>query len=207
MNQDAAFWNKIAEKYARTPVADEAAYQKKLEMTRKLFTPEMVVLELGCGTGSTAIIHAPFVKHIRAIDVSSEMIRIAKGRAEAKEITSIAFECAAIDTLNVADESVDMVMAHSILHLLEDKEALISRVYKMLKPGGWFVSSTACLKDAMWFLKPVIPVMRLFGKAPMTVRFFTADQLVNSFIEAGFKIEHRWQPGKTKALFVVAKKV
>lgn len=207
MNQNEAFWNKIAEKYARTPVADEASYQKKLEMTRKLFTPEMEVLELGCGQGSTAITHAPFVKHIRAVDLSSEMIRIANDKADAEGVTNITFECAAIDALSVADESVDMVMAHSILHLLEDKEAVIGRVYRMLKPGGLFVSSTICLGDAMWFLRPVIPLMRLLGKAPATVRFFTDAQLVSCISEAGFKIEQRWQPGKTKALFVVAKKV
>ncbi len=207
MEQDAKFWNKIAEKYARQPVADEASYQKKLEITQRLFKPDMEVLELGCGTGSTAIVHAPFVKHIRAVDISSEMLRIAKSKADAKGITNITFECAAIDDLKVADKSVDMVMMHSILHLLEDKEAAIGRVYKMLKPGGWFVSSTACLSGPMRLLKPVISIMHCFGKAPETVKFFTGRQLVECIADAGFEIDQQWQPGKTKALFVVAKKV
>jgi cyclopropane fatty-acyl-phospholipid synthase-like methyltransferase len=43
----------------------------------------MELLEFGCGTGGTAIIHAPHVKHIRAIDISPRMIEIAKSRAEA----------------------------------------------------------------------------------------------------------------------------
>lgn len=81
MNDSAKFWDKIAEKYSKQPIADEAAYQKKLQVTQEYFKPDMEVLELGCGTGSTAIIHAPYVKHIRAIDISSKMIEIAQGKA------------------------------------------------------------------------------------------------------------------------------
>jgi len=65
MNQSVKFWDKIAERYSRQPVADEAAYQKKLQVTREYLKPDMEVLEFGCGTGSTAIAHAPYVKHIR----------------------------------------------------------------------------------------------------------------------------------------------
>ena len=67
----AKFWDWIAERYARTPVADEASYKKKLQITQDYLRPGMEVLEFGCGTGSTALIHAPHVKHIHAIDISS----------------------------------------------------------------------------------------------------------------------------------------
>jgi len=206
MDKSAKFWDKIAEKYSRQPVADEAAYQKKLKKTQAYFRPDMEVLELGCGTGSTAIVHAPFVRHIRATDISPEMLRIGKAKADAQGLGNITFECASVDDLKIPERSLDMVMAHSILHLLEEKEVVIGRVFDMLKPGGLFVSSTACLGDVMWFLKPVIPVMRLFGKAPRVVKFFTARQLLNGLAEAGFEIDYQWQPGKTGALFVVAKK-
>jgi len=206
MDMTKEFWDKIAEKYAKDPIADEESYQSKLKKTQEYFTPEMQVLEIGCGTGSTAIIHAPFVKHIRATDISSEMLRIAKEKADAKGINNITFEGTSIDDLSVSDESVDMVMAHSILHLLEDREAAIGQVFNMLKPGGLFVSSTICMSDGMWFLRPVIPLMQLFGKAPETVKFFTKRELLNSLSNAGFRIDCQWQSGKTKAVFIVAKK-
>ena len=53
------FWDKIAVKYSRRPIADEASYQKKLEKSQAYFRPDTEVLEFGCGTGGTAIIHAP----------------------------------------------------------------------------------------------------------------------------------------------------
>jgi len=41
-------------------------------------------LEFGCGTGSTALLHASFVKHMTATDISDEMIEIAKQKAKMK---------------------------------------------------------------------------------------------------------------------------
>lgn len=206
MDQRAGFWNNIAEKYSRQPIADEASYQKKLQVTRDYFRPNMEVLEFGCGTGSTAIIHAPYVKHIRAVDISQKMIEIGRAKADAAAIDNITFEVAACDEINAPDDSLDAVMGMSILHLLEDKEAMIARVHRMLKPGGLFITSTVCMSGVMALLKPVIFIMRLFGKAPKTVNCFSVEALVKSLTDAGFDIDYQWQPSKTKAVFIVAKK-
>ena len=205
MPPSATFWDKIAEKYAKQPVANEEAYQKKLEITQGYFTSDMEVLELGCGTGSTAITHAPFVKHIRATDISDNMLAIGKRKADAAEISNISFEKATVEDIDLTDNSLDMVMTHSLLHLLEDKEAAIAKIFKALKPGGVFVSNTVCLRDRMWFMAPLLPIMRLFGFAPM-VKVFGADHLVSSIEKAGFTIDHRWQPPKGISIFVAAVK-
>lgn len=92
MNPSSRFWDRIAERYSKRPVADEASYQKKLAVTRTYLRPEMKVLEFGCGTGSTAITHSPFVKHIRAIDISSKMLEIARGKATRGGVGNVTFE-------------------------------------------------------------------------------------------------------------------
>ena len=163
MDQSARFWDKIAKRYSERPIADEAAYQKKLQVTREYFRPDMKVLEFGCGTGSTAIAHARYVKHIQAIDMSLKMIEIAQGKADAKNIENVTFKHSTIDELRVPDQTLDVVMGLSILHLLDNKEEVIARVYKMLKPRGIFVSSTACIGDMMKFLKLVVPIGRFLG--------------------------------------------
>ena len=73
MSEPNKFWDKIAERYSKRPVADEESYQRKLQVTRNYFRPDMEVLEFGCGTGSTAIVHAPNVKQIHAIDISARL--------------------------------------------------------------------------------------------------------------------------------------
>lgn len=205
MPASAKFWDKIAAKYAARPVADEAAYQRKLAMTRELLRPNMEVLEIGCGTGSTAIIHAPHVAHIRAVDISEKMIEIAKAKADEAGISNIDFEAAEFDELAVPNDSVDVVLALSFLHLVEDKQAVIGRIHRMLKPGGLFVSSTACLGDSMAWIKYIVPIGQLFGQMPM-VKVFTTEQLKTAIQTAGFAIEEAWQPGKGKSLFLIARK-
>lgn len=205
MDKSAKFWNRIAERYSKQPIADEASYLKKLQVTQKYLKPDMEVLELGCGTGSTAIIHAPYVKHIRAIDISSEMIKIAQRQADTKKIDNITFETATIDDLNLTEQKPDVVLALSILHLLENSEDVIDYIYKILQPGGIFVSSTTCLGDTMRWLKIITPIGRLLGLMPL-LEFFTKDQLKDCLVGAGFNIDHFWQPGKGKAVFIVARK-
>ncbi len=206
MDRPAKFWNKIAEGYAKQPVADEAAYQKKLQVTREYFQPEMEVLEFGCGTGSTAIAHAPYVKHIRAIDISAKMLEIAKGKADAEQVENVTFERSTIDEFSAAEQSLDAVLGLSILHLLANKEAAIAKVHKMLKPGGIFISSTACLGDTMLrFLAFIVPIGKLLGLLPL-VKAFTRKELENSLTDAGFEIDYQWQSGKGKAVFIVATK-
>lgn len=205
MDQSEKFWDRIAERYSKRPVADEAAYQKKLQVTREYLEPDMEVFEFGCGTGSTAIAHAPYVKRIRAIDISSKMIQIAKRKADADQIDNVSFEQSTIEAISVRDQALDAVLGLSILHLVGNKEEVIAKVYEMLKPGGIFVTSTACIGDTMKFFRFIVPIGRFFGLMPL-VQVFSTNELRDCLTDAGFEIDYLWQPGKGKAVFIVAKK-
>ncbi len=198
------FWNRIAKRYARQPIGDEAAYQKKLQITREYLQPQMKMLEFGCGTGSTAIAHAPFVKHILATDFSAKMIEIAQAKADAQNVENITFQRISMDDLKISDQSMDAVMGHSILHLLDNWRDAIVKAHGILKPGGVFVTSTACIEDTMPYFRFIVPFMRLLGLTP---QIFTIKQLEEAFANAGFEIEHQWQPpGKGTSVFIVARK-
>lgn len=205
MTDDVTFWNRIAEKYASDPIADQASYERKLEETRALMPEGAEVFEFGCGTGSTALWHASHAGHIRATDISPEMIRIARGKAEAAGIENVTFEVGTVEDEPATPPRYDMVMAHSILHLVPDRAGAIRRAFSMLKPGGHFVTSTACLSDDLWFMAPILPVMRWIGKAPR-VWFFSEETLKGEIRAAGFEIVTDWKPGPRKASFIVARK-
>jgi ubiquinone/menaquinone biosynthesis C-methylase UbiE len=198
------FWDKIARNYARRPVADEAAYQTKLAMTREYLRPDMDLLEIGCGTGSTAILHAPFVRSIRAVDISPAMLEIARSKADSAGISNIAFEQASFERLEVRDASCDMVLALSLLHLLEDWRGAIARARRWLKPGGLLVSSTSCMADMMPTMKYVLPLLRLAGMAPR-LTFFTLAELKQAHRDSGFTIIEEFTPGPRKATFLIAR--
>jgi ubiquinone/menaquinone biosynthesis C-methylase UbiE len=204
-NRSARFWDKTAARYAARPVGNEAVYERKLEITRAYFRPDMEVLEFGCGTGSTAIAHAPHVKHIHATDFSSEMIEIARTKADAAQVQNVTFETTTVDDLEASDESFDAVLGLNVLHLLKDREAVITKVYRLLKPGGVFVSSTVCLGRAWKLLGWIVPVGQFLGLMPQ-VRAMSTGELIQDLTSAGFSIDHEWEPGVFKSIFIVAKK-
>ena len=205
MSPSSKFWDRIADRYSKNPVADEAAYQHKLEVTRTYLRPDSEVLEFGCGTGSTAISHSPHVRHIRAIDISAKMLEIARGKADREGVENVTFDQLTIEDIEIPDQSLDVVLGLSILHLLENKEEAIAKVHLMIKLGGVFVTSTVCIGDTMKFFKIIAPVGKRLGLMPL-LKIFTTDELVTSLTDAGFEIDHQWQPGKGKAVFIVAKK-
>jgi len=203
MTHSSRFWDRVALRYSKSPVANEAAYQKKLAITQEYLKPDMDLLEFGCGTGSTAIVHAPHVKHILALDISAKMLEIAKEKAEANGISNITFERSDIVDFSAPDQTFDAVLGLSILHLLDDRDAVIARVHGLLKPGGVFVTSTVCIGNRMKFLRFIAPVGKVFG---LTLKVLTTDELVESLSRAGFEIDHQWQPNDRAAVFIVAKK-
>lgn len=205
MNRQEAYWNKTADKYSKQAIADEAAYEKKLEITREYFQPDMEVLEIGCGTGSTALVHAPHVKHIRATDFSARMIEIAQDKAREAGVDNVTFEALPVTALDVPDASVDVVMAHSVLHLLEDRDQVIADVFRMLKPGGVFITSTACIRDMMLPIRLIVPVGRFLRLFPL-VKVFSGAELKTGLEGAGFVIDYEWQPKRNAAAFIICRK-
>lgn len=207
MPASAAFWDRTAERYAASPIADEAAYQTKVAATQRLLRPDMDLFEFGCGTGSTALLHAPRVRHIRAVDFSARMIEIAENKARAAGITNVSFEQGAIETVDLKPRSLDMVLALSVLHLLPNKGAAIAKVFAALKPGGYFVSSTACIREMVPALALLAPVANRLNLSFLPyLDAMNSRQLLAAITQPGFVVEHQWQPTRKAALFVIARK-
>ena len=205
MANPARFWNFIAKRYARQPIADEASYQKKLDMTRAYLTPQSKVLEFGCGTGSTALLHAPYVSHILATDFSEAMISIARQKALEGEIQNVTFQAVGIDDLYTEQDTYDAVLGMNILHLVNDRLAVFEKVFGLLKPGGVFESTTPCLTGMSGFAKALLPIGAALGLLPR-VSFLSSSELMGEMEKTGFELTQDWQPEPNKALFLVVRK-
>jgi len=200
------FWDKMANRYTKKPVADEQTYQRKLEISRSYFQPNMSnVLEIGCGSGSTAISHAPYVQHIHATDISTRMIEIAKLKAQQQSVDNITFEQVSTEDISYPNDSQDAVLALSVLHLLSDKEALVEKVYNMLKPNGVFITSTPCIADMSSLLGTILPIANFLRVIP-PLSIFNLSELENCLTRSGFTIEKQWLPGPKASVFIVARK-
>jgi len=192
MQTAAEFWDKVAPKYAKSPIADMDAYTYTLERTRSYLSPDDTVLEVGCGTGSTALLLADGVKHITASDVSPNMIAVGSEKAREQGVSNVEFVTADLFD-NVLDGGpYDAVLAHNVLHLLEDIPAAVRRIGDLLKPGGLFISKTVCRPGAgsplkFRLMKVILPLMQMVGKAPY-VNFMEIEELEDCIASAGFKI-------------------
>ncbi len=204
MTTSSQFWDNISLKYANKAVPSESIYQEKLKRTQKLFTKDSIVMELGCGTGTTALIHSPYVKNIIGYDYSCEMIKIANQKKSEKKISNVIFETKSVEDISFNTEAYDLIMAHSILHLTKNNEQILKNAYQAIRPGGFFVSSSGCIKEMNFLIRQIIPFMTSIGKAP-EINKFTADELIELHKKVGFKIYDIWKYKKGE-LFLIAQK-
>lgn len=201
------FWDRIADKYASRPIKNEDAYQQTLARTRSYLSRSDRVLEVGCGTGSTALLLADAVDQIVATDISANMIAIAQGKATADGVDNVAFRTMDLQAAADPDAPFDVVMALNLLHLTEDLDGALTNLHRQVREGGLLISKTVCMAEVGRFWRLVLPVMQMLGKAPF-VRFLTIPELEQAIERAGFQIiETGNYPVSPPNRYVVARKI
>lgn len=205
LKSDQTFWNKLSDKYSKHAVGDPAAYEYTLERTRSYLKPDDHMLELGCGTGTTALKLADQVRHITATDISEKMLEISARKTLEQGVTNIDFIQKGVEDLPFG-ETYDVVFASSLLHLVHDLEGSLARIYSSVEPGGLFISKTVCLKGKGFYFPILISFMRLIGKAP-PVYFLKGNELEADVKKAGFEIvESEDHNKKSGSQFIVARR-
>ncbi len=209
MQQAAKFWDGAAESYAKSPIKDMESYEYTLGRIKSYLSDTDQVLEVGCGTGSTALLLAPNVAHMTASDISNNMIRIAEQKASKQGVQNTSFIATDLFGSKLDQGPYDAVLALNLIHLIEDTEGAMKRISQLVKPGGLFISKTVCRpgKDTplkFRFMLMILPLMQWLKKAPF-VKFMEIAELEGHIADAGFKIiETSDSPPPSR--FIVARK-
>lgn len=114
--------------------------------------PGECVLDLGCGTGLDAIAAAHAVGpagKVIGVDMSTEMLRRARQRAETTGLGSIEFRLGEIEHLPVADGSVDVILSNCVVNLSPDKPQVFREARRVLRRGGRIHFSDILAQDAL----------------------------------------------------------
>lgn len=206
----ARFWDRFALGYAGGAIGDWAGYERSLVRCQELLGLSDSVLEIGCGTGSTALSLALGTGPYIATDIAPRMIAVANRRLAASPRPNLRF--AVEDTDATASEAAgpfDAVLAFNLLHLLDDLDAATARCARVLSPGGLFISKTACLGEMNPLIpRLAVPLMRLFRLAPPVLSLRAAD-LVAACERQGLEVlavERHASRSRDVRPFVVARK-
>lgn len=99
--------------------------------------PSATVVDLGAGTGQFALAAAKEFRHVVAVDVSPDMVRVLRERAA--DLDAANLECIQAGFLTFdRDAPVDAVYTRNALHHIPDfwKAVALVRIARLLRPGG-----------------------------------------------------------------------
>jgi ubiquinone/menaquinone biosynthesis C-methylase UbiE len=187
-DRDARFWDRWAARYARAAMRDPAGYERTLARVAALLGPRDRVVELGCGTGTTALRLAGGVADYLATDLSPGMLAIAEDRHAATPVAPLRFRIATAGTLAAEGLRCDAVLAFNLLHLLRDLPGTLRAIHRILEPGGLFISKTPCLREVNPAIRlGLVPALRAVGLAP-PLRALDAAMLTGAIAASGFEV-------------------
>ena len=206
---DARFWDRASRNYAKGAIADQAGYQRTLSRTRALLNASDRVLELGCGTGMTALRLAGGVQDYLATDISTEMIAIARERYSAEPSPTLAFRVATAEAIAPDLAQFNAILGFNYLHLVRDLSGTVHHIHRLLVHDGLFISKTPCVGEMNPLVRlALLPAMRAIGKAPYA-GVFRVSELVEQISAAGFDIlatENHATKGNDIRPYIVARK-
>ncbi len=127
---NAANWQRL-----RTLHVDETEVESAmLQMAGTNPIDELV--DLGTGTGRVLELFAPRASHLTGMDLSREMLAIARSSIEQQGLKHAQIRQADIYALPLPDRFADLVSIHQVLHFLDDPHRALMEARRILKPDG-----------------------------------------------------------------------
>ena len=180
------FWNSKAKDYDTVvnkffPKVYEGVIENLIQDTSQ----SKKLLEVATGTGILAIKLSNYVPDITAIDLSPEMLQLAKAKAEKAQVNNIDFRIGDVCNLEFKNNSFDTVLASNVLHLLFQPDIALQQMRRVLYDDGVLITPTFCHGSNF---KSVI-LSRIFSILGQKTRSRWNPQSFMKFVENnGFKI-------------------
>lgn len=148
MTNSRDYFGRVAEQWDEIRQGYFSDRVREVAIARANLTPDMVVADVGSGTGFMAAGLAPRVKQVICLDNSPEMLAVA-GRNLAQN-GNVQLRLAEGERLTLADSSVHAVFANMYLHHMPDPLVAIREMVRILKPGGILVITDMDRHDNEW---------------------------------------------------------
>jgi 2-polyprenyl-3-methyl-5-hydroxy-6-metoxy-1,4-benzoquinol methylase len=134
-----------------------------------------------------------------------QMIKVANSRITEQKIDNIEFSKITIFDESLKSSSFDVVLAFNILHYLNDKEAFSKRINELIKPGGFFISSTVYKKIRRLLLFSCFDIINKLNIMPK-INFYSSSELEDFMLKHNFKIIESVDISDMPERFIVVQK-
>jgi len=137
-DKEAASWDKSPD---RVKLANDIANALSDE---KILTPDMDVLDFGCGTGLLTLQLQPLARFVTGVDSSQGMLGVLKAKIENRSMTmnNIKIQYLDLEKGDVLDGSFDLIICSMTLHHVKEIRPLLDQFYRITAPRGYL-----CIAD------------------------------------------------------------
>jgi arsenite methyltransferase len=166
--------------------------------------PGEVVLDLGSGGGLDVLLAAQRVGpegFAYGLDMTDEMLAVARGNAEKAGATNVSFLKGDIEAIPLPNDTIDVILSNCVINLAPDKGQVLGDAFRVLKPGGRLAISDIVIDGDLSGL-PLNEVQIRAGLswAGCIAGALTRDQYRTLLADAGFTdiavdVRQRYAPG------------
>ena len=187
-------WDKLAKRYDKQTSIFNDAYELTINKSKNILKKNDNILEIACGTGIVTFGIADAVEKVTAIDISKEMIDVAKEKAKKVNVKNIEFQVADGYNLKYKDNSFDAILLFNTLHIVKEPDTLLKEIFRLLKPKGYLLTVTDCYAEPVKIKTRLMlnmqKLVRTLGIIPY-LSYYKKDNIDEYIIKHDFEIMER----------------
>ncbi|MEU8264199.1 methyltransferase domain-containing protein [Micromonospora sp. NPDC048999] len=121
--------------------------------------PGMSLLDVGCGPGTITVDLATRVAagRVTAAEITEPALQLARAEASARRQENIDFVVADVHSLDLPDDTFDVVHAHQVLQHVADPVRALTEMRRVCRPGGIIAARDSDYAAFTWF--PHVPAL------------------------------------------------
>jgi ubiquinone/menaquinone biosynthesis C-methylase UbiE len=189
IKKERKYWDKFSSKFDKRKRKEWKVYESLLfNKIADNMDKGNTVLEVACGTGRVTLEISKQANKVYAIDISSQMIDVARKNIKEKEINNIELSVEDAYNLPFDNEMFDTVICINSLHNMIYPENALSEIKRVLKPEGRFISTVTGIGSRKF--KIIMSILKFLTNFPVFHKL-NLEEFADMLSKAGFSIEKK----------------